>query len=145
MAKGDDSTGGGGRLLILAVLLALLVGAGVWNYRRNVALEEHRVGPYRTLSDGDLATLLAASESEAAAVDAAYQRSKGARPAASAGSDRFGAFERAHQRGREARELGQRASELEAMAAEVRKEIEYRAGRGDEMDVLLRRVLVLSF
>jgi len=145
MAKGDDSTGAGGRLLLLVVLLALLIGGGAWNYRRNVALEESQVRPYRTLSDGDLAMLLEASEAEAAAVDAAYQRSKGARPAASSGSDRFGAFERAHQRGREARELGQRASELEAMAAEVRKEVDYRAGRGDEMDVLLRRVFEISF
>jgi len=145
MAK-DDSRGASGQLLLLVGLLALLIGAGAWNYRRNVALEQAQVRPYRTLSDADLAMLLAASEAEAKAVDAVYQRSKAARTAVgSGGSDRFGAFERAHQRGREARDLGQRASELEAMAAEVRKEHDLRAGEGEELDVLLRRVFVLSF
>ncbi len=145
MAKSEDRGGAGGRALLGLVLLGLLAGGGAWNYQRNVALEQAQVRPYRTLSDADLATLLSATEAEASALDAAYERAKAARPASGSASDRFTAFERAHQRGREARELGERASELAAMAAEVRKERDYRAGRGDEMEIFLRRLLVLSF
>jgi hypothetical protein len=54
----------GSKAGMLLVLLLLLGGLCAWNYQRNAALESQLEGPYSTLSDADLASLLAAYQGE---------------------------------------------------------------------------------
>jgi hypothetical protein len=130
--------------MLLLVLLGLFAGAGYWNYQRNVALEQQVVRPFRTLSDGDLALLLAATEAEVEGLSAAHAAARGRTSSGSAGPGRWAEFERVQRKGRQERELGYRVSEHEASIAEMRKEVELRASAGSEMSVLLRRIFVYS-
>lgn len=134
--------GGGNQLVLLLVLLGLLGGVGAWNYQRNLAAEAQEVRPYRTVSEGDLETLIAAYEGEIAQLESRYTRARrqGA-AAAPAGGDRFDAFEQAQQRGRAVREVGYRLSEREAALEELRKEQQRRAQTGEG----LQRILKLAF
>jgi len=126
---------------VLLALLALLGGLGTWNYQQNLAAERAEVRPYRTLSDADLATLIAAVESEAAAASSRYELARGEPTGrVAADGDRFEDFERAQQRSRAVRELGQAAAGHEAMLAQLRDEQGRRAGQGDERQRFLRRL-----
>lgn len=141
MARGS----GTGNALALLVLLALLAGGIGWNYQRNLALEEQeaQARPYRTLSDADLAVLLAATEGEAERLGASYEAARDQRVSTRVEgahtSERLRDFERVQAHGRNVRALGRRTSEIEASLAELRREQEHRAGQGDELQVFLRR------
>lgn len=139
---------GSSQLVPLLVLVTLLGGAGTWNYRRNVEVENAELRPYRTLADADLALLLAAAEQEAEALSGRYatlrqQRAPKGQSGAARPSARFRDFEQAQSHGRAVRELGYRASEREATLEELRREQGRRAGEGGPMQVFLRRLLTL--
>jgi hypothetical protein len=68
MAK---SSGKGGQVFLLLIVLGILVGGGTWNYRRNVQIEEAEPRPYRSYSFEQLDSLRAAYQKE---VDAHTQR-----------------------------------------------------------------------
>lgn len=139
MGRGSDK--GGGPLLLLLVLLALLAGVGTWNYQRNAAAEAAEVRPYRTLSEADLGTLIAAYEAEVAQLEKRYERARGGSASSPSGDDRFQAFAQAQRRGRAAREAGYAVSEHEAALAELREEQERRARTGEGLE----RILKLAF
>jgi hypothetical protein len=54
----------GGSVVTLLLVLAILVGAGAWNYRRNAAAEEDVYRPYRGYSDEAIADLIDAYEGQ---------------------------------------------------------------------------------
>jgi len=139
MARGSDK--GGSPLLLLLVLLALIGGVGTWNYQRNVAAEAAEVRPYRSLSEADLETLIAAYEAEIAQLEKRYEQLRGGSAGARAGGDRFDAFEQAQQRGRVVREAGYAISERGASLAELREERQRRASAGQGLE----RILKLAF
>ena len=62
---GKDSGGGGGKALLLLLLVAACA-AGGWNYHRNLQTEIEEQGPRRfeAYSDGQLADLAAAYQTE---------------------------------------------------------------------------------
>ncbi|MEM7412859.1 MAG: hypothetical protein AAF430_21685 [Myxococcota bacterium] len=135
-------------LLQLLVLLAILAGGGAYNYHRNLDLEQAEQRPYRTLSDADLATLLAATEAESERLDGRYEQARGQGASRATGQAGFQAFESAQRRGRAVREMGYQASEMGASLAELRSETARReadagawyAFAGDEWRPILRRV-----
>lgn len=137
---GRRSDKSGARPLLL-VLLALLVGVGYWNYQRNAAAQAEEVRPYRTVSQADLETLIAAYEAEIAQLEQRYERVRGRGAPGSSTGDRFDAFEQAQQQGRAVREAGYALSEREASLAELREEQQRRAAAGEG----LQRILKLAF
>jgi hypothetical protein len=68
MAK---SSGAGSQIVMLLILLGILGGAGTWNYRRNLAIENAEPRPYRSFSSEDLESLRSAYQAE---VDVYTQR-----------------------------------------------------------------------
>ena len=54
----------GGSVITLLLLLAILVGAGAWNYRRNAAVEEDDYRPFRGHSDEAIEQLIDAYEGQ---------------------------------------------------------------------------------
>ena len=143
MAKG----GKGGNALALLLLLGLLGGGAGWNYQRNLALEDAEVRPFETLSDADLATLLAATEAEAKKLGARYDEARERRASVEVTgvhtAERLRDFERVQAHGRAVRDMGQRTSQVEASLAELQKETQRRAGQGDGLQVFLRRAFTL--
>ncbi len=54
MAKGSE---GGNTFVPLLLLLAIVGGAGAWNYHQNLEIEKREHRPFRGYSDADLETL----------------------------------------------------------------------------------------
>jgi len=54
----------GSSVTLLLLVLAVLVGAGAWNYRRNAAVEEDVYRPYRGYTDAAIEQLIDAYENE---------------------------------------------------------------------------------
>jgi len=50
----------GNQFVLVLLLVGLVSGAGVWNYRRNVAIEAAEPRPYRSYSLSDLEALKSA-------------------------------------------------------------------------------------
>jgi len=137
-----QSSGKGGQLLLLLVLLGMLGGVGTWNYRRNVAAEDRVPRPYRGYSDADLDKLAAAYQMEIDALRKQVERHGGrttARDRAFAG-DQIREFERVQRVSGAARELGYRVTERETSLAALEQEKALRAGEGDATRVFLRRL-----
>jgi hypothetical protein len=54
----------GSSVTLLLFLLAILVGAGAWNYRRNAAVEDEAYRPYRGYTDEAVEQLIDAYEDQ---------------------------------------------------------------------------------
>jgi len=126
------------RLLPLAVLLAILGGAGAWNYQRALEAEAATPRPYRGFATVDLESLAGAYELE---LEALRRRAAGA-PATrtAAGSDRFGEFERVQRESRAVRSLAREISEREIALAAIERERSQRVRESDRLGLFLRRV-----
>jgi hypothetical protein len=126
------------RLLPLAVLLAILAGAGAWNYQRALEAEAATPRPYRGYATADLESLAGAYESE---LEALRRRAAGTPATRTAsGSDRFGEFERVQRQSRAVRSLAREISEREITLAEIERERSQRARESDRLGLFLRRV-----
>lgn len=133
------------RLVMLAAALAVLAGAGAWNFQRNLAREEAEKGPYARYSDEQLAALREAYESEIEALGARYQSQKKEPYQARSGQllgDQVREFERASQRGRAIRDAGGDLAEREATLDDIRLEQSKRGG--DPTQIFLKRLLSLD-
>jgi hypothetical protein len=128
-----------GRSVLLLVILAGLIGAGAWNYDRNLRKEEAAPRPYRGYADAQLTALLDAYEKEL----------EGLRGRASAGGvaaggqrlmDNVVAFERTRAAADAARMQQGDLAQREAIVRELRKEQQTRAQVGSGMAVHLRRL-----
>jgi hypothetical protein len=142
------ASGKGGRVLPLLVLLGLLVGAGGWNYRRNVALESQEDRPFRSYAEADLAQLLAAYEGEAAR---AARRAGGTSRATvdERGSRLLGdsvrEFERVQGASRKLRDAQGDLAESELMVAQISQELKRRDQERDPTALFLRRLTTVDF
>jgi hypothetical protein len=130
------------KLLPLVALLAILVGAGAWNYQRAVEAEAAIPRPYGGYATADLDTLAGAYESELEAL----RRRAGRAPATRAvsGSDRFGEFERVQRQSRAVRSLSREISERETALAAIERERSQRTRDSDRLGLFLRRVFSIS-
>ncbi len=137
----------GGQLAALCLLLAILAGAGTWNYRRNVAAEESVPRPYRSYSDGDLEVLIAAYQGE---IDGLKRRHAGRgdqRVRVREGGlidDQVREFERVQRHGRAVRALGRQIAVREASLDVLRSEQRLREQQSDRLKLLFRRVFHYS-
>lgn len=133
------------RLGMLAVVLALLAGAGAWNYQRNLAREEAEKGPYASYSDEQLAAMRSAYEAEIEKLAARYQARKQqdyeAKDRQLLG-DQVREYERASARGRAIRDAGGELSMAEATLDAIRVEQSRRGG--DPTQIFLKRLLSLD-
>ena len=138
--------GGGARLLVL-VLLVALGGAGAYNYTRNKADEEQKTPrPYSAYSDAEISALIEAYEQEVEALESRYDAAKSRELDTRSGGlidERIGEFERAQQWGASTRAMGAEVAEQEAVLRELRKEQSLRGASADFLAVHLRRLLTI--
>ena len=131
-------------LLSLLVLLALVGGAGAWNYDRNLKKESQVPRPWKSYSDADLATMAAGYEREIARGEKAWEQARTQRTSASGRGhvdDRAREFDRIYAHGKAVRDLKGRLAEHQVALEEIRTEMALRQRDGDAMQVHLRRLL----
>lgn len=136
---------GAARAGTLAVLLLALVGAGGWNYWRNLRIEqaEHAKRPFAGYADADLRALADAYRGE---VESWRQREAAARQGRPAVreqgfvGDGVRQFERVQRHSARAREAATGLAEREARLQEIEKELAYRADLGSGLALHLRRL-----
>lgn len=141
-----DRTSGGGRLLLLLVLLGLLGGAGTWNYRRNMAAEQAEYRPYRSYSSEDLASLRAAYEQEIEAYGRRYAAATGRSVEVAGGrqlADQIQEFERVQRISQATRSLGSQLSQRQADVRRIAEEQQRRVGESDRLMFHLRRLVTV--
>jgi hypothetical protein len=129
------------RVAFLAALLAALIGAGAWNYQRNLAREEAQAGPYHAYSDEQLGALAKAYEAEIEKHRRRYDASKSAPRQEGQGQlldEHLRDYERASARGRAIRDAGGDLAEREATLGLIRQEQSKRGG--DPTQIFLRRL-----
>lgn len=133
------------RLVLAALVLLAVVGAGGFNYHRNASSEQAKAPRlYRSYGDADLAALIEAYEHETEVAQARYD---GTRSALRQGrgsvhlGDRVRDFERAQAQGRKSRGLTGELAQREAVLRELRREQELR--ERDPFQVHLGRLLTL--
>lgn len=125
--------GQGGRVLLLLVLLALLAGAGAWNYQRNLAVEEAMPRPYKGYSDSDLEAMAAAYDQEIEQYSSRWESARDQRfDARERGlvGERAREFERVQDRTRRIRDLKRELADRQATLEQIQEEIDYRRSLG---------------
>jgi hypothetical protein len=132
---------------LLTVLLALLAGAGAWNYQRNVAAEKKVPRPYQHYSAAQLDQLIPAYRAELDALVTRYEKASGhsitAKDRGFAG-DQIAEFERVQRLSGSVRSLGYEISEREAMLRELEAERGRRDTRALGLKTFLRRVFAYT-
>jgi hypothetical protein len=140
MAK---SSGKGGQVFLLLILLGILFGGGTWNYQRNLKLEESEPRPYRGYSLEQLESLKAAYQKE---VDTHTQRYR----AASAGKVRIreggligeqvDEFERVQRISQGKRAIASQYAKNQVQLDELLAEISRRGSESESWTLLLKRL-----
>ncbi len=142
------SGGAGKTLLLLLVLLAIVGGAGAWNYQRNLEKEATIPRPWRGYSDADLHSMAEAYRSEVKQYSKAWEQARTQR-ASAAGTghvdDRAREFDRVYAQGRKVRDLKSGLAEREVVLAELDEEQRLRAAEADRWALHLRRLTTLDY
>jgi len=141
------ATGRGGRTRLLALLLAILAGAGAWNYRRNLAEEAQTPRPYRSYADADLEAMAAAYARELEQYEKRWQEA-GARRATASGrghlDDRAREFDRVYEHGRNVRALKDAATDRRVARDQIEEEQRLRARERNRLKLHLSRLTSLD-
>ncbi len=130
----------------LALLLALLLGLGAWNYHRNLRLEQAsaRGRAYSGYSTHEVELLRDAVAGELAASRARFERAQGRRQgtARDRGSlgDNAAQFARTTRASEAIRDAASTVAEQEAMKAALDAELAHRAGLGTGTALHLKRL-----
>lgn len=138
--------GGRGALIPLLALLLLLVGAGTWNYRRNLELEALEDRPLRSYAEADLEKLLAAYEQEQKRVTQRVGATRRAQPKLAPGQlvgENVREFERVQRASRRVREANGDVAETEMMLERIQLELQRRDHERDAMALFLRRLTTI--
>jgi hypothetical protein len=138
MAKKQKS-----RVVPLVILLGILAGAGTWNYRRNVKLEEEVPRPYRSYSLEDLENLKAAYQAEVDAHTARYRAASGRKVAVRDGGligDQVSEFERVQRISQGKRAIASQFAKNQVQLEGVLAEISQRASEREPWRVFLNRL-----
>jgi hypothetical protein len=144
---GRRSEAGAG-VITLLLLLAILVGAGAWNYRRNVAVEEADYRPFRGYTDEAIEQLIDAYEGQ-------HERSSKRFEAAASrnvkvqGKAYFGEqvqeFERVQRISKNTRTLRDELAESQTSLKLLREESSERARERRKLRLFFERLLTVNF
>ena len=142
---GDRRRQGRAMTRVLLALFVVLVGAGAYNYQRNVKLEQQREAkrPLHGYAKADLEKLAAAYRQEIGKLTARYEAAKGSRSGVRNHellADQAKEFERVTRESDGVREVGAVLSEREAALRDVENELHQRID-ADPTQVFLRRLL----
>lgn len=136
----------GNGILAAIVFLALVAGAGAWNYQRNVEIEKSVYRPFRSYSDEDLAAFSGALESQKDKVSSHYDAVAAVRVDARERThfdQKLAEFERVQAAGEAKKavraELAKSTSTLKLVAEENR----LRAGERDAVKLFFKRLLTI--
>lgn len=142
------SEGGAGRqLLLVLVLLALVGGAGAWNYDRNLKAEEALPRPWKGYSDADLQSMADAYRQEVEQYSKRWNTARGERTQArdrGLVGDAAREFERVQERGRRVRELKSEMAERQVALEEIQEEMGLREKLGAGWELHWRRLTSLE-
>jgi hypothetical protein len=138
----------GGSVITLLLLLAILVGAGAWNYRRNAAVEEEDYRPFRGYTDEAIEQLIDAYEGQ-------HERSSKRFEAAASrkvnveGKAYFGEqvqeFERVQGISRNTRALRDGIAESQTSLKLLREEASKRARERQKLRLFFERLFTMNF
>jgi hypothetical protein len=142
MAKGS---GAGQNVAMLFVLLAILAGAGSWNYKRNLEAEAAQPRPYKSYSDEQLEQLRSAYEAQVDALSKRYDAASGKRSRQQEVQllgEAVSQFDRVQQSSRAVRDLGSKLSQEMASLDAIEEEQALRKRLGGPTAIFLRRVFL---
>ena len=131
---------------MLLMLLAVLMGAGGWNYNRNLQVEKQEHRPYRAYSDADLAKLAAAYQTEVDTLTQRFQRATGSTvPITSGGliGEQVREFERVQNLSRSTRAIIDALAKNQVQLDLVEDEIARRAADASAIGLHVRRLTQL--
>jgi len=142
---GDRRRQGRAMTRVLLALFVALVGAGAYNYQRNLKLEQEREAkrPLHGYAKADLEKLAAAYRQEIAKLTARYEAAKASRSGVRSHEllgEQAKEFERVTKESDGVREVGAVLSEREAALRDVEDELHQRTDV-DPTQVFLRRLL----
>jgi hypothetical protein len=138
----------GNSAIMLLLVLAILVGAGAWNYRRNAAVEEDDYRPFRGYTDEAIEQLIDAYENQ-------HERSSKRFEAAASrrvnveGKAYFGEqvqeFERVQSISQNTRALRDGIAESQTSLKLLREEASHRARERQKLRLFFERLLTVNF
>ena len=138
----------GNSLIALLLLLAILVGAGAWNYRRNVAVEEDDYRPYRGYTDEAIEQLIDADEDQHESSSKRWETAAG-RDVKVQGKGYFGEqvqeFERVQRISSNTRALRDKLAESQTSLKLLLEEQSKRARERQKLKLFFERLLTVNF
>lgn len=138
----------GSSVVPLLLLLAILVGAGAWNYRRNVAVEEDDYRPYRGYTDEAIEKLIDAYEDQHERSSKRWETAAD-RDVKVQGKGYFGEqvqeFERVQRISSNTRALRDKLAESQASLKLLREESSKRARERQKLRLFFQRLFTVNF
>ena len=138
----------GSSVIPLLLLLAILVGAGAWNYRRNAAVEEEDYRPFRGYTDEAIEQLIDAygdqHERSSKRFEAAASRKVNVEGKAYFG-EQVQEFERVQRVSKNTRVLRDNLAESQTSLKLLREESSKRARERQKLRFFFKRLLTVNF
>jgi hypothetical protein len=144
MASGSAGSNPVAQLLLL---LAIVGGAGGWNYHQNLEAEKRVYRPYRGYSEADLQTLEDAYSGHTDLTNERYQKTVSKRADARSMpliGEQVREFERVQGIARQKRDARDRLADSQANLALVEAENRLRAKERDALKLFFRRVFTVN-
>jgi hypothetical protein len=126
----------------LLLLLVLLVGAGAWNYHRNLEAEGQEPRPYRGYSDDELTALLGAYEARQETQSERYEAVASRRAKAQGKAyfdEQVREFERVQRTSRRKAEARDQLAGTQVVVKQIKAEQAKRAAESDQLMLFLKR------
>ena len=140
MAK---SSGKGGQVFLLLILLGILFGGGSWNYKRNLEIEEAEPRPYRSYSLEQLESLQAAYQKEVDIYTQQYRSASSRKVQIREGGligEQVDEFERVQRISQGTRAIADQYAKNQVQLDELVGELSRRASESMSWKVFLRRL-----
>ena len=138
----------GSSVVPLLILLAILVGAGAWNYQRNAALEDNAYRPFRGYTDEAIKQLIDAYEGEHERTSKRFEAAAG-RQVEVEGKAYFGdqvrEFERVQRISKNKRGLRDEIAESQTSLKLLKEESSRRARERQKLKLFFERLLTVNF
>ena len=144
MASGSAGSNPVAQLLLL---LAIVGGAGGWNYHQNLEAEKRVYRPYRGYSEADLQTLEDAYSGHTALTNKRYQKTVSKRADARSMpllGEQVREFERVQGIARQKRDARDRLADSQATLQLIEQETRKRAQEKDALKLFFRRVVSID-